>query len=88
MLKNLTCPVEADLLVLLPQTTLKSFDDIKDKTCAICMKDYEIKDKLLSTPCNHDYHLTCIRDWFRVKDTCPICKFKIVKENIAMTARV
>lgn len=86
MIENKTeiCPVEAELLVLLPKIELIDINRVEDKTCAICMKEYEKHDKLLTTPCNHNYHYDCIRGWFRKNNTCPICKFKVIKANVVL----
>lgn len=50
------------------------------------MKEYEVKDKVLTTPCSHTYHNECINGWFKKNNKCPICKFKIVKENLQSQA--
>ena len=28
-------------------------------------------------PCAHFFHKTCIKDWFKKKNTCPICLTKV-----------
>lgn len=56
----------------------------KDFSCIICLKDYENLDTLLMTPCGHEYHYECIKDWFRKKNKCPICKFSIIKKNLKL----
>ena len=78
-------PVSEDLLKLmvtkkLNKTVIKDFEI----PCAICMKDYEENDRILITPCEHNYHFECISDWFRKHNQCPICKFRIVKENLCL----
>ena len=44
------------------------------KTCAICLEDYQNKDRLRNLQCLHDFHQSCVDEWFRDKATCPICK--------------
>ena len=42
-----------------------------DKECIIC---YDNKDnEWLTLECRHEYHKKCIRQWMRIRMTCPIC---------------
>lgn len=48
---------------------------LKDNsTCAICQDDYVIGETLKKLQCGHIYHENCLTPWFRVKDTCPVCR--------------
>lgn len=40
--------------------------------CAVCLHDRE--DRVVSLPCGHSYHDLCLRNWLKVKATCPVCK--------------
>jgi len=45
------------------------------KTCTICYEEIERgKEQLLHCNCNHPYHKTCIKKWFKEKNTCPTCR--------------
>ncbi|KAG8375337.1 hypothetical protein BUALT_Bualt10G0089700 [Buddleja alternifolia] len=47
-------------------------DDIK---CSICQEEYVTGDEIGKlAECQHGYHETCINQWLRVKNWCPICK--------------
>lgn len=53
--------------------------------CVICLKTFEVGDergeKLL--PCAHvDYHDFCIRAWFNVSPSCPVCKVLVDHETV------
>lgn len=43
-------------------------------TCAICMD--LLDNKILTMPCGHTFHTTCILTWFDHKMTCPVCRKK------------
>ncbi|KAL6544235.1 hypothetical protein OROGR_010732 [Orobanche gracilis] len=52
-----------------------SGEDGDDMKCSICQEEYALGDetgKLVE--CQHGYHLTCINQWLRLKNWCPICK--------------
>lgn len=43
--------------------------------CAVCLSEFEEKDKLRVLPkCNHGFHLECIDMWFHSHSTCPLCR--------------
>jgi len=29
---------------------------------------------MVTTPCNHHFHDTCLKDWLRLKYECPYCR--------------
>ena len=41
--------------------------------CTICMDEITRYDKKILN-CNHNFHRTCINEWLRENDTCPICR--------------
>ena len=38
-----------------------------DKTCSICMMDFEPGEDMTITPCKHSYHHDCINSWIDLK---------------------
>ena len=50
---------------------------LKDLECSVCLKNFEIKETICITKCNHTYHKKCIDTWFEIKDTCPNCRADI-----------
>ena len=48
--------------------------DGKDGCCNICLEEIETE-ALVSdlTNCNHKYHVSCIAQWVKLKNTCPSC---------------
>jgi hypothetical protein len=49
----------------------------ENKTCAICLEPFEVKEVVKIVPCLHRYHLKCIDTWLREHAICPICKFPV-----------
>ena len=48
----------------------------KNDECAICLCKFDDDCDVTPLPCNikHYYHPECIEDWFKQKNTCPLCK--------------
>ncbi|CAA7027212.1 unnamed protein product [Microthlaspi erraticum] len=51
--------------------SLNEDDDIK---CSICQEEYVDGDEVGTMPCEHMYHVSCVQQWLRMKNWCPICK--------------
>ncbi|KAK1378139.1 Zinc finger, RING/FYVE/PHD-type [Heracleum sosnowskyi] len=46
-----------------------------DSICAICLSEYQPKDKIRTVPaCNHYFHSCCIDKWLKLNATCPVCR--------------
>ncbi|KAF4324469.1 hypothetical protein BBO99_00000170 [Phytophthora kernoviae] len=55
----------------------------KDRTCCICLNDYDSDDdepevhdenRMVKLPCSHQFHEDCVIDWFNTSTTCPLCR--------------
>ncbi|XP_065849118.1 E3 ubiquitin-protein ligase MBR2-like isoform X2 [Euphorbia lathyris] len=49
-------------------------DDVK---CSVCQEEYTVGDKLGKLQCEHRFHVSCIHQWLRLKNWCPICKASV-----------
>jgi hypothetical protein len=49
---------------------------LDEPTCPICTEDYAVGDTVVKAlpQCKHGFHSACIKQWFNVNDTCPICR--------------
>ncbi|PWA86464.1 Zinc finger, RING/FYVE/PHD-type [Artemisia annua] len=46
------------------------------EVCVICQAEFEIGEEIRFIGCReHGYHQSCIKEWLKVKNECPICRF-------------
>jgi len=50
------------------------YTDDNRPSCAICMEEYVLHDKLRRMVCEHDFHVECLDRWLRVNNSCPLCR--------------
>lgn len=48
--------------------------DDDGKRCAICLDDFESREEVTITPCNHMFHEDCIVPWVKSHGQCPVCR--------------
>ena len=52
--------------------------------CPICLDDMMSNRKSIvveTVKCSHKFHLKCIKEWFRYKPTCPLCRSAVDEEG-------
>ena len=45
--------------------------------CIICLLEINEGMNSISLPCDHIFHDKCIIQWFRMHNTCPLCRFEV-----------
>ncbi|XVE84910.1 hypothetical protein DITRI_Ditri17bG0049400 [Diplodiscus trichospermus] len=59
--------------------------DEDGKRCAICLEDFEAREQVMLTPCDHMFHEECILPWVKSHGQCPVCRF-VLSDRIRQTA--
>lgn len=49
-------------------------ENIKQKSCSICLEEYKKNEKIFLSNCEHIFHSKCINSWLNNNITCPICR--------------
>ena len=49
-----------------------------DKTCSICLDEYQTDERIGVLSCGHSFHSSCIKEWLKRSKTCPLCRQKDV----------
>lgn len=62
----------------------KELDD-DGKRCAICLDDFEPREAVTLTPCDHMFHEECIVPWVKSHGQCPVCRF-VISEQVRRRA--
>lgn len=77
--------VSEDLIPKCLTETIYCSSDLNQEegTCVICLEEYMDRDDVAALKtCGHDYHVTCIKKWLSMKNSCPICKGSALADNM------
>ncbi|CAE7906829.1 ANK3, partial [Symbiodinium microadriaticum] len=76
----------AATLGLLTEPPARFNISVAQVTCAVCLEEILPSERRSQagpeTGCVHTFHWECIRTWFRVKASCPICNTSLLEEGI------
>ena len=48
-----------------------------DENCPMCMDIFEEDEKIMQVTCKHIFHNDCVKEWLKMSNTCPKCRFII-----------
>lgn len=90
ILMEADCLKESEILPVSPKkvdleflkSELLTFSTDEDDTCPTCLEEYDKENPKILTKCNHHFHLSCILEWKKRSNTCPICDQEIIYERV------
>jgi hypothetical protein len=61
--------------MLLLKCTVRA-SDVSADTCAICLEDFEVDERVAGLKCGHGFHPRCLNGWLGRPGTsaCPLCR--------------
>lgn len=69
----------------IPLRTFRKQEGIEknlEEKCAVCLTEFEDKEKVRDLTCKHIFHPSCIDTWLVQNSTCPVCKHDINKDML------
>ena len=60
--------------------------ECRNSVCTICLEDYTKGEEVVLCPCKHCYHKHCIKEWLKLKNSCPMCKLNIRRSFLSNEA--
>lgn len=61
-----------------PDATSQDIEN-SDNVCIICRENMVGNGSCKKLPCNHIFHVTCLRSWFQRQQTCPTCRMDVLR---------
>ncbi|KAI0964221.1 hypothetical protein AcW1_001090 [Taiwanofungus camphoratus] len=79
---NSTAPVPAsgEVMENLPRDVLEEGSPLLQKDCAVCKEQFKLETDdpdeqvVVTLPCKHPFHESCIMPWLKSSGTCPVCR--------------
>lgn len=68
---------------LYPNATAEDLAN-NDNVCIICREEMTGNGSAKKLPCNHIFHVSCLRSWFQRQQTCPTCRMDVL-QTVATT---
>ena len=84
VIPNYENPTDQTIINDLPENVIDDVTklDNEKKNCLICLEDFKNGDKTTILPCIHFFHTNCILHWLKSQNSCPICKYKLIRNNV------
>lgn len=70
-------PAAQDAIDAIPTVRVdqESVDNKED--CPVCKEEFVLDEEVMKLDCNHRFHPDCLKRWLAIRNTCPVCRFKL-----------
>ncbi|XP_076938101.1 uncharacterized protein LOC143606106 [Bidens hawaiensis] len=55
--------------------------------CAVCKDEIAVGFMANKLPCHHVYHGECIVPWLGIRNTCPVCRYELLTDDVEYERR-
>lgn len=79
-------PASEEVIAKLKREVLEEGSSLLQRDCAVCKDQFKIDSEdpdeqiIITLPCNHPYHQSCILPWLKSSGTCPVCRYQLVPQ--------
>jgi hypothetical protein len=63
------------------KVTADDIIEVSNKECLICLIEHELGAQVAKLPCGHIYHEECIKEWLKIRCTCPGCRYELPTDD-------
>ncbi|EMD32653.1 hypothetical protein CERSUDRAFT_118680 [Gelatoporia subvermispora B] len=83
---NAPVPATEAIMEKLPRKTLTEGSEFLDRDCAVCKDQFKLdvedpEERIVVTlPCSHPFHQSCIMPWLKTSGTCPVCRYQLIPQ--------
>ncbi|KAG7099722.1 hypothetical protein E1B28_001539 [Marasmius oreades] len=79
-------PATEEIVDNLPREVLTEGCATLEKDCAVCKEQFRLETEdpgeqvVVTLPCKHPFHESCILPWLKSSGTCPVCRYQLVPQ--------
>ncbi|KAL4323308.1 hypothetical protein GQ457_11G007360 [Hibiscus cannabinus] len=74
-------PASKAAIESMPVVRITSGHVSTESHCAVCKEQFELDCETREMPCKHIYHSDCILPWLLIRNSCPVCRHELPREN-------
>ncbi|CAL1401976.1 unnamed protein product [Linum trigynum] len=74
-------PASKVVVEMLPTVEIDQKIVLSESNCAICKEPFEIGFGAREMPCKHIYHSDCILPWLAIRNSCPVCRHELPRDQ-------
>jgi len=68
------CDEDTEVCLVLTKNIITGNIIRSDKECSICLEDYKSNNKIIKLECAHIFHMNCLIEAIKFKNSCPMCR--------------